>query len=225
MKSIDHGGREVRCLVVVSNPSDNSARRKSSSDSATLLPKSFPPFNYVDWAKTRAYSLGMGFLYVNQIGRERGGIVPESEADALLAEISEKMLSATDPENGESVCRSVYITKEVHSGPFLDRESDAILGFAPTYRVSWTSTSGGVHWKKNDAGKSVLGPVVTDNTSPWSGGHISVNLPDVAGVFFSNRKVDIPEEGVRALQVAPTVLDLVGVPRPPEMDLGALTVR
>ena len=39
-----------------------------------------------------------------------------------------------------------------------------------------------------------------------------MNLPDVAGVFFSNRKVELPADGPKALQIAPTVLDLVGVP-------------
>ncbi len=176
---------------------------------------------FVDWDKTRVYSMGMGFLYVNQIGRERNGIVPASDADALMAEVREKLLVATDQDGGAPICRSVYVTKEIHNGPFLDRESDMIIGFAPTYRVSWSSTSGGVALDRDDN----LLPICTDNTSPWSGGHISVNLPDVAGVFFCNKKVDVPAEGVRALQIAPTVLDLVGVPKSDDMDLGPLSIR
>jgi hypothetical protein len=47
-------------------------------------------------------------------------------------------------------------------------------------------------------------------------------LGDVLGVFFSNRRVALPAEGVRALQIAPTVLKLLGVPIPAEMDLAPL---
>jgi predicted AlkP superfamily phosphohydrolase/phosphomutase len=217
----DHGFQSFRRQVNVNNwlIENGYLAMKSGTTART---KSFLLF--VDWAKTRVYSLGMGFLYVNMQGREAKGTVPPSEADALMAEVREKLLQARDPQNGAQVCKNVYVTKEVHSGPFLDRESDMLIGFAPTYRVSWSSTSGGIHMVK-EGGKDVLGPVFTDNDSPWSGGHISVNLPDVAGVFFSNKKVDVPEEGVRALQIAPTVLSLTGVDVPSEMDLGPLTVR
>jgi bisphosphoglycerate-independent phosphoglycerate mutase (AlkP superfamily) len=46
----------------------------------------------------------------------------------------------------------------------------------------------------------------------------------VPGVFFCNRKVTIPAEGVRSLQIAPTVLQLLGVPIPKEMDIPPLAM-
>jgi hypothetical protein len=52
-----------------------------------------------------------------------------------------------------------------------------------------------------------------------------MSLPAVSGAFFSNRKVVVPEGGVRLMQVAPTALDLLGVATPPEMDLGPLSFR
>ena len=100
-----------------------------------------------------------------------------------------------------------------------------IIGFAPPYRVSWSTTSGGLYMKKNAMGVDEPGPVCTDNDSPWSGGHVSMALEDVAGVFLSNRRVEVPPEGARALQIAPTVLALLGVPKPPEMDLEPLRFR
>ena len=218
----DHGFQSFRRQVNVNNwlIENGYLAMKPGTNRST---KSF--LQFVDWSKTRVYSLGMGFLYLNLKGREAQGQVSPAEADALMAEVREKLLAATDQDTGAPICRSVYITKDVHNGPYLDLESDMIIGFAPTYRVSWSSTSGGVHLVKDEDGNYVLGPVCTDNDSPWSGGHISVNLPDVAGVFFCNRKVDLPAEGAQSLALAPTVLELVGVEKTPEMDLEGLTIR
>jgi len=175
---------------------------------------------FVDWDKTRVYSLGMGFLFLNLEGREPKGIVKPGEVEALISELREKLLAATDPDTGAHFCKEVYVTAEIHDGPFLDRESDLIIGFAPPYRVSWASTGGAFDWNK---GEEAPEPVCVDNDSPWSGGHVSLALADVAGVFLSNKKAKLPAEGIRALQIAPTALSLLGVERPSEMDLEALT--
>ena len=72
--------------------------------------------------------------------------------------------------------------------------------------------------RETESGLSEPAPVVTDNTNNWSGGHVSVAVPDVAGVFLCNRKVTVPSEGVEALHLAPTILDYLGVAIPAEMD-------
>ena len=177
---------------------------------------------FVDWERTQAYSLGMGFVYLNQAGREPNGIVQPSEADELLRKIRSDFLEVVDPEGGALLCKDAYITKEVHQGRFLDREADLLLGFAPTYRVSWASTFGGLALEEDELGGYRAAPICSDNDSLWSGDHISVALPDVAGVFFSNRKLTPDQGPVRGLAVAPTVLQLVGVPVPRDMDLPAL---
>ena len=49
-------------------------------------------FQDVDWSKTKAYSIGFGGIYINQIGRESKGIVnPGQETENLKKEISEKI--------------------------------------------------------------------------------------------------------------------------------------
>ena len=216
----DHGFQSFRRQVNVNNwLAENGYLAVKPGTSKKLSKALF----FVDWKKTKVYSLGMGFLYLNLKGREKDGIVDPSEAEALMAEVRDKILQAEDPDNpGTKFCKEVYITSDIHSGPYLDLESDMILGFAPNYRVSWSSTSGGIHLVDAPSGGAVVGPICTDNDSPWSGGHVSVALPDVAGVFFSNRKVQVPEGGVRLLQIAPTALDLLDVSVPAEMDLKPL---
>lgn len=181
---------------------------------------------FVDWSQTRAYAMGLGFIYVNLEGREPEGIVPPGEKDALLAEIREKLLASVDPETGLHTVLDTYLPAEIHpGGKFLDREGDMIVGVAPTYRVAWATTGGGIKLVKDEDGNRVPGPIYYDNDSPWSGGHVSVHLPDVAGVFFCNRDVDLPEGGPNLLHVAPTALKLLGVDVPAVMDLQALDVH
>ena len=71
-----------------------------------------------------------------------------------------------------------------------------ILGFAAPYRVSWATSAGGLGFVKDSSGEWQLAPVCTDNDSNWSGGHVSMALEEVAGVFFSNRKLQNPGETV-----------------------------
>jgi predicted AlkP superfamily phosphohydrolase/phosphomutase len=167
----------------------------------------------------------MGFIYLNLRGREPKGTVDPTEAPDLIAEIRDKLLAATDPENGNKICDEVYVTAEIHSGPHLDLESDLIVGFAPRYRVSWSTTSGGITMTQDDAGKTVVGPVCQDNDSPWSGDHISMAVEAVAGVLLSNRPLSGEDATPLALQIAPTALALLGVPVPAEMDAAPLRFR
>jgi predicted AlkP superfamily phosphohydrolase/phosphomutase len=178
---------------------------------------------FVDWSKTKAYALGLGFIYLNQQGREPNGIVPRDSARGLIEEIRTKLLATKDPANGERICNEVYVLADIHKGDHIGLEADLVPGFRPPYRVGWSTSSGGLS-TINENGSYKPSPICTDNDSNWSGDHVSMALSDVRGVFFSNRKVTLPKEGVRALQIAPTALSLLGVPVPPEMDLPPLEV-
>ena len=54
-----------------------------------------------------------------------------------------------------------------------------------------------------------------DNAKSWSGDHC-MNPPDVPGIFFSNRKLDV--DGVNIMDIGPTLLDLFGVEVPAYCD-------
>jgi len=180
---------------------------------------------YVDWEKTRAYSLGLGMIYLNLEGREPTGIVSAEDAPGLISEISEKLLAFTDPANGLKVVEQVHNIEELHQGKFRDREGDLIPGFAPTYRVSWGTTMGDIKLTKDGEGGWVSAPVIEPNKMNWSGGHVSVALPRVTGTFFSNRPVEVPDGGAHLLDIAPTVLSLTGTAIPAEMDHSPLVFQ
>jgi len=217
----DHGFQSFRRQVHV----NNFLAEKGYLKTKPLTSKDMGPLGFVDWSGTQAYCVGLGFIYLNLQGREAQGIVDPNEADAVLAQIKADLLAYEDPQTGLRIAKDAYIVSEIHEGQYLDQEADIICGFAPTYRVSWGTTLGGFSVDKGDDGAYVPGPVVVDNDKTWSGGHVSVSLPDVAGVFFSNKKVDKPEGGYQALQIAPTALSVMGVPVPPEMDMAPLTIR
>jgi len=169
-------------------------------------------FRHVDWQRTRAYGLGLNGLYLNLAGRERHGIVPPGEeADAILAEIREKLRGIQDPGTGRVAIREVFDTREVYDGPYRENAPDLLVGYASGYRVAWESVSG-----------SVQGEVFSDNTHPWSGDHC-IDPREVPGVLFANR----PIFGVRhsIADVAPTLLQLFGIPIPRHMDGKPWTVR
>ncbi|MBN2491785.1 MAG: alkaline phosphatase family protein [Planctomycetes bacterium] len=158
-------------------------------------------FAGVDWSKTRAYALGLSGIYLNLAGREARGIVGAEEARALKAELSAKLEALRDPEDaGQTPIRRVFDAASLHHGPYRDEAPDLLIGYGAGYRISWTGATG-------HAG----GPAVEDNTRAWSGDHC-VDPALVPGVFFSTLQPTVERAHLRDL--APTALDLFGVPVP-----------
>ena len=131
------------------------------------------------------------------------------ETERLKKEISEKLLALVDPQNGEHPIKQVYDRNQAYSGPYVEDAPDLIMGFRLGYRVEWEAVTGGV-------GEEVF----IDNQRPWSGDH-NMNPPDVPGILFCNRNLDGDNPAI--IDIAPTVLDLLGVPVPAYMDGKPLT--
>jgi len=161
-------------------------------------------FEGVDWTRTRAYTFGLGGLYLNLKGREAGGIVSPSEAGALRKELIKKLSGLRDEEKGQVSIRNVYAAGALYKGPYLDAAPDLIVGYAAGYRTSWEAAVG-----------KVSARVFEDNTKAWSGDHC-VDPLLVPGVLFSNRKVDAQDPGIE--DMAPTALELFGVQPPAWME-------
>lgn len=166
----------------------------------------------VDWGSTRAYSLGLTGIFLNRKGRERGGIVGTGEElSRLKEEIRTGLEALIDPETGERVVRKVYDTEAFMDGPFTRDAPDLLVGFNAGYRVSWEGATG-----------KTSKEVIEDNTKAWSGDHC-VDPSLVPGVFFCNQSVE--EEELSILDIAPTVLELFGLPVPAQLQGKPLGVR
>ena len=160
----------------------------------------------VDWSKTRAYALGVGAIYLNIRGREGRGIVQAGTPARLLAEeIAAKLRELRDGDNGKPVVSEVYLAADTWSGPRMDDAQDLQLGLAPGYRVSSATPLGGVPEG-----------LFEDNMKKWSGDHATSETAVTEGVFLSNRPVR--DADVSILDLAPTILDLLGVEVPAHYD-------
>ena len=159
----------------------------------------------VDWQRTRAYALGLSGVYINQKGRERGGIVTAGrETEELKRELCEKLGGLVDPQTGRVAIREMFDSGKVFSGPYRDNAPDLIVGYNEGYRAAWDSVTG-----------TIGSEVFQDNCKAWSGDHC-IDPRLVPGVLFSDKKIHCERPSL--LDIAPTALDLFGVPLPPHFE-------
>ena len=98
----------------------------------------------VDWSKSRAYSLGLGKIYINLKGRESKGIVnPGREYEQLRDEIIEKFMKLIDPKTSQPVVSVINKSDRIFTGPRVPEAGDLVVGFHIGYRVSWQTALGG----------------------------------------------------------------------------------
>lgn len=157
----------------------------------------------VDWGRTKAYALGMGSLYLNLEGRERDGIVTADEADRVKAAIVGGLTGLRDEARGEVAVRGVVTREQVYAGPFAAEAPDLVVNFAGGYRVSWGTALGGV-----PAGQ------FEDNVKKWGGDHI-IDPSLVPGMLCMSRPF---ERDASMVDLAPTILAALGVPKGPAME-------
>jgi predicted AlkP superfamily phosphohydrolase/phosphomutase len=161
-------------------------------------------FEGIDWGRTRAYTFGLGGLYLNLRGREALGIVGEGEAAGLRREIAARLTGLRDEETSDLAIVRAYETAEIYRGPYLGAAPDLIVGYADGYRASWDAAVG-----------KVAARVFDDNAKAWCGDHC-VDPALVPGVLFSNRKIVAEDPGIE--DMAPTALGLFGVAAPGWME-------
>jgi len=92
----------------------------------------------VDWSTTRAFAHpadNQGYIHLNRSGRERDGIVSDSEAPELIAQIREGLLDFRDPD-GEPTVVSVDEVGERWQGSAADRLPDLVVRWRPTSSVT-----------------------------------------------------------------------------------------
>jgi predicted AlkP superfamily phosphohydrolase/phosphomutase len=162
----------------------------------------------VDWSRTRAYSLGLGGIYLNLKGREADGIVEADDAERLKGEIARGLGGLPDPADGSTAIRGVKTRESVYSGPFVEEAPDLLVLFSKGYRASSSTSMGGVAEASFE-----------DNRKKWSGDHI-IDPSLVPGVLFMDR----PFQGgsARLEDLAPTILQALGVPKGAAMEGSSL---
>jgi predicted AlkP superfamily phosphohydrolase/phosphomutase len=159
-------------------------------------------FDGIDWDRTRAYTFGLGGLYLNLRGREAQGTVAPEDADSLKQELIAKLSGLQDEETVAIL--EAYQASVIYNGPYLGGAPDLIVGYADGYRASWDAAVG-----------KVTAHVFEDNNKAWSGDHC-VDPHLVPGVLFSNLKLNADDPGIE--DMAPTALRLFGIEPPTWME-------
>jgi predicted AlkP superfamily phosphohydrolase/phosphomutase len=170
-----------------------------------LLKLAFLSFNDVDWSQSVAYSFGRhyGPVYINLKGREPCGIVaPGVEYDRVREQVIDAALAFKHPRTGRQMVGRVLKREEIYHGPYLEQAPDLILIPADPRDIFFGLADFGSNR-------------VVDTVYRYSGMHrdhgslLMMGPPVTAGAEV---------EGATIYDLAPTVLHLMGVPIPDDMD-------
>lgn len=169
--------------------------------------RGFLSFRNVDWARTRAFSSGnYGQIFVNLQGRERFGSVPPGEFEEVVEQIGARLLELRDPKTGAAVVSKVYKQSEVFWGEFIDDAPDVVFALAENYKALGTLEF---------ASNQVLEPAFGN-----SGDH---RMDGFVGMLGSEIKRGAKIENANIMDIAPTILYLMGLPIPSDLDGHVLT--
>jgi predicted AlkP superfamily phosphohydrolase/phosphomutase len=170
---------------------------------ASMLPRSTGVFGEignqevvkrVDWARTRAFALAQGPLYIN-----RDLVRDADEYERLRSELISGLEALADPETGEPIIKKVYRREEIYHGPYAEQAPDLLVLDQDPYH--------------NRAGLAQAH--VFPGSWRWKGNNRHQGLFAIAGPGIkSGQKL----EAVRIVDLAPTILHLAGVPVPDDMD-------
>jgi predicted AlkP superfamily phosphohydrolase/phosphomutase len=160
--------------------------------------------NYVDWERTRAYSASnteQG-IYINLAGREPKGFVqPGSEADELRDFIVAKLKEIRHPETGEQLVNRIFLKDEIYHGPFVSKAPDIVFFL-----------KNGEYLADVQLQPALFTPIT------WKTGSGTHRLEG----FFAGCGPDIKKglelEQPRIIDLAPTILGLLGQPIPSDVE-------
>jgi predicted AlkP superfamily phosphohydrolase/phosphomutase len=148
---------------------------------------------------SKVFVLDPGRIYLHRRGRFPLGTVEAAEAEDLIGRITEGLLALRDesagaPGDGRPVPR-VFRRDELYSGPCIDAAPDLVAHFNPGYDPK------GALSRSEIFGRSALTGMHTYDDS----------------LFFVNRP-GVPGDGLDIVDMAPTVLRMMGLTPPADMD-------
>ncbi|MDH7487253.1 MAG: alkaline phosphatase family protein [Anaerolineae bacterium] len=143
-----------------------------------------------------AYSLDPGRIFLNLKGRERDGSVEPADYERVREEIAAAAEVLTDPDSGEKLVRRAYRREELYRGPYLEQAADLILAPVDGYDPK------GALWK----------PHFTHKDQAMVGMHTY----DDAFLYIADHS--LPTDDLSILDAMPTVLQLLDVPLPADLD-------
>ncbi len=175
----------------------------------------FTSFSQIDWTRTKAYCSEVlaspPSIWINLKGVKPSGIVEQGEYESLLEFIGSKLRELKDPRTNEPVIKRIFRRDEIFHGPFSNEAADLIL--------DW--------WEESEFSTSPSFPEDTERPaveicerkpskgSEWGGTHRRDGVLIAQGKPF---KKGTEIHGAQLIDLAPTLLYLLGQPVPEDMD-------
>src|SRR6266446_6743193 len=195
---------------------------------AQLVPKlrekselAYSSFTDIDWTRTKAYCSEVlaspPSIRINLKGVKPQGIVEPAEYESLITSIIEKLADLRDPRTGKPVINRVYRRHEVFQGPFADEGADLILDWWSENSLFSTEPSFPEHTNEPAL---ILREHLPQERTEWGGTHRLYGIVIAGGPAF---KSGAEIANARLIDIAPTLLHLLDVPVPEDMDGKVLT--
>ena len=201
---------------------------RQKSRLALLFPKirqksemAYSSFTSIDWSRTKGYCSEVlaspPSIWINLKGIKPQGIVDPAEYDALVEFIIEKLAELKDPRTGKPVINRVYRRNEIFHGPFAHEGADLVLDWWSEDSLFSAQPS-----FPEDTNKPAL--IIREHRpsekSEWGGTHRLYGIVIAGGpAFRSGAEI----ANARLIDIAPTLLHLLDVPVPEDMDGKVLT--
>ncbi len=163
-------------------------------------------FSTYDWSKTKVY-----FHYeprINLKGREPYGIIlPGKEYEDLRDYLIKKLYECRDLKTGQKVVEKVFKGEEVFHGKYLANAPDIVIWWKEDVVIS-----GLVSTREDGTEIKVMKKHLDD---PRTGNHTPYGIFIAKGKHI---KKGVEVKGAEIIDLAPTILYLMGVPIPKDMD-------
>lgn len=169
-------------------------------------------FSNIDWLKTKAFSEPTRLeVWLNVKGREPLGVVlPGEEYNRVCEAIKKTLYRWHDPLTGKRAVKHVFRREEVYHGKYLEKAPDMVIIFEDNIRIS------GVMLVDETGSKEYVDcpPDIAD-ALPINGAHRDNGLFMMKGPGIKRGQ---EFSGTRIIDIAPTILHVMGSKIPSDMD-------
>lgn len=170
----------------------------------------------IDWSHTKAFSLGIDStnIFINLKGKFPEGIVEKGgEYESLRDELVKRLEKLVDPATGERVVARVYGREELYHGDCIDK--------APDLLVTWRDFEYNTRRGYGREGEGSFGSSLEHSDASAYSSLQKSGTHHVDGVLIAKGpdiRCNASLKGARIIDLAPTILYVLGKRIPEDMD-------